>query len=133
MKDRIKKIRKELDLTQQKFADRLGVKRNTVAQWELGINALTEQVIASICREFRVNEDWLRNGGSDDDMFIKLTKDEELAMYTQMLLDDTDDIVADIIKEIIIMYEKLDSNARQVLKDTAKNLLDKVKNKESTY
>ncbi len=133
MKDRIKKIRKELDLTQQKFADRLGVKRNTVAQWELGINALTEQVIASICREFRVNEDWLRNGGSDEDMFIKLTKDEELAMYTQMLLDDTDDIVADIIKEIIIMYEKLDSNARQVLKDTAKNLLDKVKNKESTY
>lgn len=133
MKDRIKKIRKELDLTQQKFADRLGVKRNTVAQWELGINALTEQVIASICREFRVNEDWLRNGGSDDDMFIKLTKDEELAMYTQMLLDDTDDIIADIIKEIIIMYEKLDSDTRQVLKDTTKNLLDKVKNKESTY
>lgn len=71
MKDRVKKIRKELDLTQQKFADRISVKRNTVAQWELGINALTDQVVTSICREFNVNEDWLRNGGSDENMFIK--------------------------------------------------------------
>ena len=38
MKDRIKKIRKELDLTQQKFADRIGVKQNTVAQYEMGRN-----------------------------------------------------------------------------------------------
>ncbi len=128
MKDRIKKIRKELDLTQQKFADRLSVKRNTVAQWELGINTLTNQVIMSICREFNVNEDWLRNGGSDDDMFIKLTEDEELAMYTQILLDSTDDIVADMIKEIIIMYGKLDNNSKQVIKSATKNLLDKIKN-----
>ena len=38
LKDRIKKIRKALDLTQQEFADRIGVKRNTVGQWECGIN-----------------------------------------------------------------------------------------------
>ena len=62
MKERIKKIRKELDLTQQKFADKLGVKRNTVGQWECGINAITDQVITSICREFNVNESWLRTG-----------------------------------------------------------------------
>lgn len=62
MKERIKKIRKELDLTQQKFADKLGVKRNTVGQWECGINAITDQVITSICREFNVNEAWLRTG-----------------------------------------------------------------------
>lgn len=128
MKDRIRKIRKELDLTQQKFADKLSVKRNTVAQWELGINALTDQVVTSVCREFNVNEDWLRNGGSDENMFIKLSKDEELAMYTQMLLDSTDDVVADMIKEIIVMYEKLDNDSKQVIKNITKGLLDKIKN-----
>ena len=128
VKDRIRKIRKELDLTQQKFADKLSVKRNTVAQWELGINALTDQVVASVCREFNVNEDWLRNGGSDENMFIKLSKDEELAMYTQMLLDSTDDVVADMIKEIIVMYEKLDNDSKQVIKNVTKGLLDKIKN-----
>lgn len=125
MKDRIKKIRKELDLTQQKFADKLSVKRNTVAQWELGINALTDQVINSICREFNVNENWLRNGGSDNDMFIKLSEDEELAMYTQLLLDSTDDAMADLIKEFIIIYMKLEDESKQVLKNIAKELLDK--------
>ena len=77
MKDRIKKIRKELDLTQQKFADRLGVKRNTVGQWECGINSITDQIITSICREFNVNEEWLRDGTGE--MFIEWTRDEQIA------------------------------------------------------
>ena len=62
MKDRIKKIRKELDLTQQKFADKIGVKQNTVAQYEMGRNIPIDTVISLICREFNVNEQWLRNG-----------------------------------------------------------------------
>lgn len=129
MNERLKKLRKTLDLTQQKFADALGVKRNTVGQWECGINALTDQVVTSVCREFNVNEEWLRTGvGGDDNMFIKLSKDEELAMYTQMLLDSTDDAVADVIKEIIVMYEKLDTDSKQVLKNVTKNLIDKIRN-----
>lgn len=79
MKDRIKKIRKELDLTQQKFADRLGVKRNTVGQWECGINNITDQIITSICREFNVNEHWLRDGTGE--MFIEWTRDEQIASF----------------------------------------------------
>lgn len=86
MKDRIKKIRKELDLTQQKFADSLGVKRNTVGQWECGINAITDQVITSICREFNVNEHWLRDGTGE--MFIKQTRDEQIAAFIGDMLKD---------------------------------------------
>lgn len=89
MKDRIKKIRKELDLTQQKFADALGVKRNTVGQWECGVNPLTDQSIFSICREFNVNEDWLRTG--EGDMFIKPSRNEEMARLTKMLLNEEED------------------------------------------
>lgn len=62
MKERIKKIRKELDLTQQKFADKLGVKRNTIAMYEMGKTTPSDQTVKSISREFSVNEEWLRTG-----------------------------------------------------------------------
>ena len=69
MNERIRKLRKALDMTQQAFADKLGVKRNTVGQWECGINSITDQIVLSICREFNVNEDWLRYGTGE--MFAK--------------------------------------------------------------
>lgn len=86
MNDRIKKIRKELDLTQQKMADTLGVKRNTVAQWELGINSLTDQVIMAICREFNVNEEWLRTGNGE--MFNEIDRENRLMIWTAKVLKD---------------------------------------------
>lgn len=129
MYERLKKLRKRLDLTQQEFADRIGIKRNTFATYESGRNDPIDAVLSLICREFNVNEEWLRTGaGGDDNMFVKLSKDEELAMYTQMLLDSTDDAVADVIKEIIVMYEKLDTDSKQVLKNVTKNLIDKIRN-----
>lgn len=65
MKDRIKKLRKDLDLTQQEFADKVGVKRNTVAQYESGRNEPTAAVFSLICREFNVREEWLREGSGE--------------------------------------------------------------------
>lgn len=62
MKDRIKTIRKELGLTQEKFADRLNMKRNTIANYEIGRNEPIDAVISLICREYNVNEQWLRTG-----------------------------------------------------------------------
>lgn len=62
MKDRIKKLRKNLNMTQQEFADRIGVKRNTIGQYEIGRNEPIDTVINLICREFGVNEEWLRTG-----------------------------------------------------------------------
>lgn len=89
MKDRIKELRKKLDLTQQSFADKLGVKRNTVGQWECGINPLTDQTILSICREFNVSEEWLRTG--EGGMFIELGKDALIENFIGDLLRDEED------------------------------------------
>ena len=86
MNERLKKRRKSLDLTQQHLAEHLGVKRNTVAQWELGINAITEQVITSICREFDVNKEWLRTG--EGEMFVIRSDEEELAAFFGDILND---------------------------------------------
>lgn len=60
--NRIKKLRKYLDLTQQKFGERIGIKGNTVAQYELGRNEPVDAVFSLICREFDVREEWLRTG-----------------------------------------------------------------------
>lgn len=110
MKDRIKKIRKELDLTQQKFADRIGVKRNTVGQWECGINPLTDQTISSICREFNVNENWLRTGKGE--MFIKQTRDEQIASFVGSIQSSEDDSFK---KRFISMLSSLDESEWEVL------------------
>lgn len=59
--NRIKKVRKSLDMTQQEFADHIGMKRNSIALIEGGRNT-SDQTIFAICREFNVNEDWLRTG-----------------------------------------------------------------------
>lgn len=62
MNERIKKLRKHLDLTQQEFADRIGVKRNTIANYEIGRNVPIDSVLSLIVREFHVSEAWLRSG-----------------------------------------------------------------------
>ncbi len=74
LKDRIKKLRREMDLTQQEFAEKLGIKRNTIATYESGRNEPIDAVVSVICREFRVNEEWLRDGTGE--MFVKQSPDK---------------------------------------------------------
>lgn len=91
MDERLKKLRKELGLTQQEFADKLGVKRNTIGQYEIGRNVPIDAVIVSICREYGVSEEWLRNGTGD--MFVPETVDEVDALVTKYGLSDADRIL----------------------------------------
>lgn len=81
MNTRIKKLRKALDLTQREFGERIGIKSNTVTMIEKGRNT-SEQTIQAICREFRVNEEWLRTG--EGEMFQPEPRDaldELIAQY----------------------------------------------------
>lgn len=89
MKNRIKEIRKKLDLTQQEFADRLGIKRGGVANYEIGRNEPADSVISLICREFNVSEDWLRNGTGD--MFLPTDRNTDIARLTKQLLNEESD------------------------------------------
>lgn len=89
MNDRLKKLRKALDLTQQEFADRIGVKRNSLANYETGRNTPIDAIIVSICREFNVNEEWLRTGAGD--MFLPVDRNTDLARLTKLLLNEESD------------------------------------------
>lgn len=85
MKERIKALRKALNLTQAEFAERTGIKQNTVATYEMGRNPPTDTVITLIVREFGVNETWLRTGVGE--MFRTSTPDQQIAEFAAMLLE----------------------------------------------
>lgn len=88
LKDRVKRLRVTLNLTQQAFGDRIGIKRNSVALIESGRNT-SDQTIFSICREFHVNEKWLRTG--EGEMFDAASTDSsklDALAEAQGLTDD---------------------------------------------
>ena len=60
--DRIKKVRRDLNMTQTEFANRIGSMQNTITRYETNSRNPSASVIALICKEFNVNEEWLRNG-----------------------------------------------------------------------
>lgn len=81
MNERIKRLRSKLEMTQQEFADRLGIKRGTLANYEIGRNEPIDAVISLMCKEFHVNEIWLRTGeGGDDNMFTKMDEDDRYSI-----------------------------------------------------
>ena len=114
------------------FGAQIGLSGSNIRNIETGRIKLTDRVISDICNVYSVNEDWLRNGGDEKDIFIKLNEDEELAMYTQMLLDSsTDDVIANMIKKFICIYEKLDPNSKKILMNIADELIENQKNNNS--
>lgn len=120
MKERIRKIRKELDLTQQKIADKLGVQRNTIAMYEMGKTVPSEAIILSICREFNVNEQWLRDGIGE--MFIEQTRDEQIASFIGSIQSNADDSFK---KRFISMLSALNESEWEVLENMALTLYAK--------
>lgn len=85
MNKRLKELRKKLDLTQQEFAEKIGIKRNTIATYESGRNEPIDAVISLICKTYNVNEDWLRYG--EGDMFIKLSRKDQLVLWASTALE----------------------------------------------
>lgn len=112
MHERLRKLRKTLDLTQQEFAEKLGIKRSTMATYESGRNEPIDAVISLICREFNVNEEWLRTGNGE--MFIQLSRNEEIAEFVGQLMSDEDDSFK---KRLISGLAALDENGWKVLED----------------
>ena len=97
MNHRIKKVRKSLGLTQKDFAERIGLKQNSIAVIEIGERNPSNQSILSICREFDVNEHWLRTG--EGEMFLPKSLDDELAEFMGSVLRE--DIRTSVKKQII--------------------------------
>jgi Predicted transcriptional regulator len=114
---RIRRLRRELDLTQQEFADRIGIKRNTLSTYESGRNEPIDAVISLICREFNVNEEWLRTG--EGDMFVQQSIDDKIASFIggiQMTEDNS------FKRRLISVLANLKEEQWEMLAEIAENL-----------
>lgn len=111
--ERVRKIRKTLNLTLEKFGENLGVAKTTISRIETGVNSLTEQMAKSICREYNVNYDYLINGNGDPFSDAPQTILDELC--EQYKCDALD-------RSIIQEYLELDDDDRKALKEYVRKI-----------
>ena len=117
LKERLKALRKELRLTQQEFADRVGISRGNIGAYEVGKNAPSDAVISLICREFHVNEEWLRTGNGE--MFVEETPDEEfMRMAKAVASGDTE--TDRMIRRTLMYFYEMDDLGRKTLMNFVK-------------
>lgn len=130
MKDRIKQLRTELEYTQEEFAKRLGLARNSIANYEIGRREPTNAIITSICREFNVNEEWLRTG--EGEMFRQLLPTDEIAVYVEDLLeyDGHGNAFYDMIIEMMKAYHGIDDKSKTVIRDYFGMIRESIKEKK---
>ena len=102
MNNRIKELRKQLGLTQQEFADRLKLKRNTIATYEMGKATPSNRTISDICEAYNVNREWLETGKGD--MFQKLDKKSELSAFFKKALSG--ELLASVAETLVSQKEK---------------------------
>ncbi len=122
MDKRIKEIRESAGLTQVEFGKKIGLARNTIANYETGNRIPSNIVINSICREFGISEEWLRTGNGE---MYKIAEDQTALIVSDLLKEDNP--FYDIILEITKTYQQLDSKSKKVLQDFSKELLKNMK------
>lgn len=121
MGERVKELRKALGLSGEKFGEKIGLKRNSLSQIETGKNNLSEQNILAICREFNVNENWLRYGTGE--MFKDMTLDEEIISFIGEIQWDTSNTFKKrFISAISKLSEEEWSVLEKIIVDMASNI-----------
>lgn len=120
LKDRFKELRKELNATQQEFADKLKISRNFVAQIEMGSKVPSDRTIDDVCREFNVNEEWLRTGNGD--IFAPGIKDKQISAMLADVMKSGEDSFR---HRLVSALARLDDEGW----DNLEKLIDMISNK----
>lgn len=120
MNIRIMEVRKHYGLTQEKFAEKLGLSRNYVWMIEKGERSPADRTISDICREFKVDEGWLRSG--EGEMFKEMSREDEITVFVSEALADESDSFR---KRFLAMLCKLDTKEWEVLEKMAIELAKK--------
>lgn len=98
MNKRICDVRKSQNLNQQDFADKLGLTKNFISLLETGSREPSDRTIKDICREFSVNEQWLRTG--EGEMHIPMSREEEIADMVGKAISGSNEFKRAVIRMI---------------------------------
>ena len=110
---RIKEIRKSTGNTQQSFGEALGLKRNTIATYEIGQVQPSERTISDICRLFNVSELWLREGQGE--MFLPIDENQQLEEVLVKMKLEKDNPFADMVATTLKAYYKLSEDNKKAV------------------
>lgn len=118
--ERVREVRKSQKLTLDKFGEKLCVTKQTISRIENGVNNLTDQMAKSICREFNVNENWLRTG--EGEMFIRLNRQQEIAKLSADLFKSEEESFK---SRLIMALAELDDDDWRLLESIANKIAEK--------
>lgn len=117
MNNRIVQLRKDRDWTQDEFAEKMKISKNYVSLIENGKKVPSDRLISNICREFGVNEEWLRTGSGKPTP--NLTRNQEIAKFLNDVMNLPDE---DIKKRLIDALSRLDERDWETLNKIAESL-----------
>lgn len=115
--ERVKKLRKELGLTLEKFGAPLGVQRSALSMIENDKSGIGDRTILLICREYGVSEKWLRDGIGE--MFVPVTRNEKIARFAGELMKDE---TPDFRRQLVEILADLNDEQWDALADFAEKL-----------
>ena len=121
MNERLKEARKALDISQEEFASRIGMKGSSFSLLENGKRNITDRVIRDVCREFNVDYIWLTTGKGE--MFA--SDEVEFARLVDRVMDNEDEFVRSFFKT----FASLSAEQWDLLKDIARKLSENSANK----
>lgn len=129
---RFKLLREELGLSQESMGEIIGVKRSGVSNIESGMRNVNEKHIKLLCvkpiKGKIISEDFLRTGRGD--MFKTPPEEDETAAYVSELLEEVDNPLYDMIKEIMHTYQELDPKSQEVIRDFSAQLRENLEKKK---
>ncbi len=125
MADRISKVIRDKEKTKTAFSDRINVSQAFVSQMCSGLKVPSDRTIADICREYDVNEEWLRTGQGDP--YIQLSRDEELAQFFGNVMKGED---PDFRRRLLSVMSRLTTDEWALLERMAWKLVDELQQEQ---
>lgn len=126
MADRISKVIRDKEKTKTAFSDRINVSQAFVSQMCSGLKVPSDRTIADICREYDVNEEWLRTGQGDP--YVQLSRDEELAQFFGNVMKGED---PDFRRRLLSVMSRLTTDEWALLERMAWKLVDELQQEQT--
>lgn len=123
--DRLIALRKEANLSQEAFGQRIGLSRSEIRNLEYGITQIKERTVPIICREFDINEYWLRTGQGE--MFIQKSRSDEIAAFVGDILRDE----SDFRQKFISVLAHMTTDEWRLLEKKVLELAEEIKKTDS--
>lgn len=123
--ERIREVRKAMNLTLEAFGQRVGMKKSSLSHMESGTNAVSGQLRTAVCREFHVREEWLRTG--EGEMFEERTPDQAIVDFAADLVNVDDDVFK---KRLVSALARMDDQTWECFEKWFNAFIEEFQNKK---